>query len=85
MGIRSTLQAVETLSGGQRQCMAVARAAAFAEHVGVQRVCQAVLSLLPLDASVVQPLACIKVCNNPDGYRSTLQREELDGLAARGW
>jgi fructose transport system ATP-binding protein len=33
VGIRSTTQAVETLSGGQRQCVAVARAAAFAEHV----------------------------------------------------
>jgi len=33
LGIRSMTQAVETLSGGQRQCVAVARAAAFAEHV----------------------------------------------------
>ncbi len=33
VGIRSMMQAVETLSGGQRQCVAVARAAAFAEHV----------------------------------------------------
>ena len=33
VGIRSMLQAVETLSGGQRQCVAVARAAAFAEPV----------------------------------------------------
>jgi fructose transport system ATP-binding protein len=33
VGIRSMLQAVETLSGGQRQCVAVARAAAFARHV----------------------------------------------------
>lgn len=33
VGIRSMTQAVETLSGGQRQCVAVARAAAFAEHV----------------------------------------------------
>ena len=32
VGIRSMTQAVETLSGGQRQCVAVARAAAFAEH-----------------------------------------------------
>ncbi|HEX2543609.1 MAG TPA: ATP-binding cassette domain-containing protein [Ramlibacter sp.] len=31
--IRSMLQRVETLSGGQRQCIAVARAAAFARHV----------------------------------------------------
>ena len=33
VGIRSMTQSVETLSGGQRQCVAVARAAAFAEHV----------------------------------------------------
>jgi fructose transport system ATP-binding protein len=33
VGIRSMNQAVETLSGGQRQCVAVARAAAFAQHV----------------------------------------------------
>jgi fructose transport system ATP-binding protein len=33
VGIRSMTQAVETLSGGQRQCVAVARAAAFASHV----------------------------------------------------
>ena len=33
VGIRSMTQAVETLSGGQRQCVAVGRAAAFARHV----------------------------------------------------
>ena len=33
VGIRSMTQAVETLSGGQRQCVAVARAAAFAKQV----------------------------------------------------
>ena len=33
IGIRSMGQAVETLSGGQRQGVAVARAAAFARHV----------------------------------------------------
>ena len=33
VGIRSMTQAVETLSGGQRQCVAVARAATFAQHV----------------------------------------------------
>lgn len=33
VGIRSMDQRVETLSGGQRQCVAVARAAAFARHV----------------------------------------------------
>ncbi|WP_210546819.1 ATP-binding cassette domain-containing protein [Rhodoferax sp. PAMC 29310] len=33
VGIRTMTQPVETLSGGQRQCVAVARAAAFAQHV----------------------------------------------------
>jgi fructose transport system ATP-binding protein len=33
VGIRSMTQAVSTLSGGQRQCVAVARAASFAQHV----------------------------------------------------
>jgi len=33
VGIRSMVQSVETLSGGQRQCVAVSRAAAFADHV----------------------------------------------------
>ena len=33
VGIRSMTQPVETLSGGQRQCVAVGRAAAFAQHV----------------------------------------------------
>ena len=33
VGIRSMTQPVETLSGGQRQCVSVARAAAFARHV----------------------------------------------------
>lgn len=33
IGIRSMNQAVETLSGGQRQGVAVARSAAFARHV----------------------------------------------------
>jgi len=33
IGIRSMKQAVETLSGGQRQGVAVARSAAFAQHV----------------------------------------------------
>ncbi|MEY4295776.1 MAG: hypothetical protein RLY82_1464 [Pseudomonadota bacterium] len=33
IGIRSMSQAVETLSGGQRQGVAVARSAAFAQHV----------------------------------------------------
>ena len=53
---------------------------------GIQRTAQALLSLLPLDAAVTQPIAYMKVCDTPDGYRSRLQREvialiETDGHA----
>jgi L-fucose mutarotase len=51
---------------------------------GVQRTCEAVLSLLPLDAAVAQPVAYMKVCNTPDGYRSAQQRELIDALSAGG-
>jgi L-fucose mutarotase len=52
--------------------------------VGVQRTCEAVLSLLPLDASVAQPVAYMKVCDTPQGYLSALQRRTIASLAAVG-
>lgn len=51
---------------------------------GVQRACEAVLSLLPLDAAVGQPVAYMKVCDTPDGYCSGLQRAVIGALAAAG-
>jgi L-fucose mutarotase len=51
---------------------------------GVQRACAAVLSLLPLDAMVAQPVAYMKVCDTPDGYRSAQQREVIAALEADG-
>jgi L-fucose mutarotase/ribose pyranase (RbsD/FucU family) len=36
----------------------------------VRAPCEAVLSLLPLDASVAQPVAYMQVCDTPAGYRS---------------
>ena len=51
---------------------------------GMLQACQAVLSLLPLDAHVAQPAAYMKVCGSADGYRSALQRELIDSLAAAG-
>ena len=51
---------------------------------GVQRTCQAVLSLLPLDAAVPQPVAYMKVCDTPEGYRSAQQREVMVALEADG-
>lgn len=52
---------------------------------GVARTLEALLSLLPLDAAVAQPVACMHVCDQPGGYRSALQRQVLDLLHARGW
>ncbi len=51
---------------------------------GVQRACEAVLSLLPLDASVTQPVAYMQVSGSADGYRSALQREVIERLSALG-
>lgn len=52
--------------------------------VGVQRACEAVLSLLPLDAAVARPVAYMKVCDTPEAYRSGLQREVIAALEAGG-
>jgi L-fucose mutarotase len=52
--------------------------------VGVQRACEAVLSLLPLDAAVDRPVAYMKVCHTPDAYCSGLQREVIAALQAGG-
>ena len=52
--------------------------------VGVQRVALAVLSLLPLDVAVPQPLACMHVCGRPEGWRSAFQRELVRSLGSAG-
>ena len=51
---------------------------------GMQRACTAVLSLLPLDAGVAQPVAYMQVSGTPDGYCSALQREVMGALDAAG-
>ena len=51
---------------------------------GIQRTAQALLSLLPLDTAVTQPIAYMKVCDTPDGYRSRLQREVIDLIETGG-
>ncbi len=53
--------------------------------VGVQRAAEAVLSLLPLDAAVAQPVAFMQVSDTPAGYRSALQRGVIARLEAQGW
>ena len=53
--------------------------------VGVQRACEALLSLLPLDAAVAQPVAYMQVSDTPAGYRSALQRSVVASLETHGW
>jgi L-fucose mutarotase len=53
--------------------------------VGVQRAAEAILSLLPLDAAVAQPVAYMQVSGTPGGYRSALQRSVVAQLEAAGW
>ena len=44
----------------------------------------AVLSVLPLDAMVRQPIAYMQVGDTPPGYRSGLQRDVIDQLERTG-
>ncbi|PXW98160.1 L-fucose mutarotase [Sphaerotilus hippei] len=50
----------------------------------VQQASAAVLALLPLDRAVEQPVAYMKVCDTPDGYRSRQQREVMAMLEQDG-
>jgi len=52
--------------------------------VAMRRACAAVLSVLPLDDMVAQPVACMQVGGRPADYRSALQREVLADLDASG-
>ncbi len=47
------------------------------------RICQAVLSVLPLDASVKAPVSYMQVSNTPDGHRNAVQQEVVEDLLAR--
>jgi L-fucose mutarotase len=51
---------------------------------GVERTAQAVLSLLPLDAAVAQPVAFMQVSEYPAGTLSALQRRMLAWLESAG-
>lgn len=52
---------------------------------GMLRTVEAILSLLPLDAMVEQPVAYMQVSGTTDGYRSKLQRTVIDRLQHAGW
>ena len=48
------------------------------------RVSEAVLSVFPLDDQVNQPAAYMRVCHQPDGYRTSVQQTLVDHLAQGG-
>jgi L-fucose mutarotase len=50
------------------------------DGVGLARACKAVLSVLPLDEAVTQPVAFMKVSDTPEGHVSDVQQEVLDML-----
>jgi L-fucose mutarotase len=52
--------------------------------VGVLRTALAVLSLLPLDKAVAQPIAYMQVSDTAEGYRSAFQREAISAFEAAG-
>jgi L-fucose mutarotase len=52
--------------------------------IGMRRACAAVLSVLPLDNFVAQPVAYMQVGDTPAGYRSELQREVISDMGASG-
>ncbi|WP_373976425.1 RbsD or FucU transport [Chitinibacter sp. SCUT-21] len=52
--------------------------------VGVARTVEAVMSLLPLDQDVAQPVGYMQVSHQPDGWRSALQRHVIQQLSDAG-
>ena len=48
---------------------------------GMARAVQAITSVLPLAADVPHPVACMRVSDTPQDYRSALQREVIAQLA----
>ncbi|QLI80942.1 RbsD or FucU transport [Chitinibacter fontanus] len=51
---------------------------------GVARAVEAVLSLLPIDQDVAQPIAYMQVSHQPEGWRSALQRHVIQSMAEQG-
>ena len=52
--------------------------------LSVEQVARAVLSLLPLDAAVDQPVGYMQVCGQPAGWRSAQQRAVIAMIEAGG-
>lgn len=54
------------------------------DGVSLVRACRAVLSVLPLDEAVAQPVAFMKVSGTPAGFVSEVQQEVLEELRRAG-
>jgi L-fucose mutarotase len=52
---------------------------------GTERAVLSILSLLPLDAAVEQPLAYMQVSDKPAGWRSALQRSVVNAVDSAGF
>ncbi len=52
--------------------------------ISLERACQAVLSVFPLDSAVIQPAAYMKVCDMPDSHRTAAQDAVVKLLAKEG-
>jgi L-fucose mutarotase len=52
--------------------------------ITLERSCQAVLSVFPLDSAVVQPAAYMKVCDMPNSHRTDAQNAVVNLLAKEG-
>ncbi len=53
--------------------------------VGVARSIDAILSLLPIDQAVEQPIAYMQVSHQPDGWQSALQQNVIQRLTEQGY
>lgn len=55
------------------------------DGIDLGRACEAILSVLALDAAVECPISYMKVCNTPDGYVSSVQEEVINMVVAEGY
>ncbi|WP_047390906.1 RbsD/FucU family protein [Chitinibacter sp. ZOR0017] len=51
---------------------------------GMARTMEAIISLLPLDQDVAEPVAYMQVSHQPEGWRSALQRHVIHQLVEQG-
>lgn len=57
----------------------------YLSGVGVARCIDAILSLLPIDQAVEQPIAYMQVSHQPNGWQSALQQNVLQRLTEQGY